>query len=74
MDTFLHLAFKNACPRRLVKTGYFQDMSRIDPVVRSPSHHTFAIDLVLIDRHLEMKEPVRKTARSKKKKDTLTPL
>lgn len=52
MDPFLHLAFQDASPRRLVKPGNFQNMCSIYPVIGTPSHDTVTVDFELINRDL----------------------
>ncbi len=39
MNPFLNLSLQNPSSRRLVRTGDFEDMRGIDPVVRASSHY-----------------------------------
>lgn len=68
MDALLDFAFENACPCGLIESCEFKDMGRIDPVISSPSHDAFAVDLELIHRHLkkEGREAVRTTSQEER--------
>jgi hypothetical protein len=52
MDAFLNLSFEDAGSRGLVKPSSFEDMSRIDPVIRPSSHDTISMQLKLKHRNL----------------------
>lgn len=53
MNTLLHFSFQNSSPCWFVKAGDFQDVSCIDPIVRSTSHDMVIANLEFIDGHLQ---------------------
>lgn len=56
VDVFLDIALQNPGARRFVKTGCFENVGGIDPVVLSTAHNMFfqvRAKLVLIDGDLE---------------------
>ena len=52
MDAFLYLPFEDSCSCRFIEACNFQNVSGIDPVVRSASHDMVGGDLEFIHRHL----------------------
>lgn len=52
MNPLLHLPLQDAGSRRLVEVGYFENVSRIDPVIRATAHDMIAFDIDFVDRDL----------------------
>lgn len=52
MNPFLHLTLEDTGSRWLIEPCNFENMCRIDPVIRPPSHNTVGTDLELIHRDL----------------------
>ena len=52
MHTLLDFPLQNSSPSRLVIFGYFEDMCRVDPVVRPSAHDVIVVDIELIDGNI----------------------
>lgn len=59
MNPLLYFALEDSGSRRLIKASCLKNVCSIDPVVCSPSHHTFAIDLQFVHRDLKGGRTVR---------------
>jgi hypothetical protein len=53
VHAFLYFALEDAGSGRLVVLGYLKDMRCVDPVVGTPAHDMVAVDIALIDGHLQ---------------------
>jgi hypothetical protein len=52
MHSLLHLTFEDARASRLVVVGDFQNVGRVNPVVRATPHHMVVVHRQFIDRHI----------------------
>lgn len=53
MHTLLHFSFQNPCSCRFVEACDFENVSGIDPVIRTTSHDVVGANFELVDGHLQ---------------------